>query len=197
MFESNVFGVMEMISTFTPLLLAAKAGSSLPPTIVNTASVVAVVPYPFASAYAASKAAIAAYSNTLRLEVAPLGIKVVTLYMGMVSTNIFSVDGVQFGPESWYIEVEAGVKKRNQDSTASGMKTDQFAKGVVSEIVSNSGLGKGEHIWKGARANLVWFLNAFAWWKVFDGTVEGDIGFTREVKQAVAKRVEASLSKHG
>ncbi|CAK1361737.1 NADPH-dependent 1-acyldihydroxyacetone phosphate reductase [Cercospora beticola] len=197
MFESNVFGVMEMISTFTPLLLAAKAGSSLPPTIVNTASIVAVLPYMFASAYAASKAAIAAYSNTLRLEVAPLGIKVVTLYMGVVSTNLFSADGVQFGPDSWYVEVETGVKKRNQDSTATGMKIDQFAKAVVGEIVSNPGLGKGEWIWKGAKANLVWFLNTFGPRKVFDGTMEGDVGFTREVKEAVAKRGEASLSKQG
>ncbi|EHL03835.1 putative Uncharacterized oxidoreductase C23D3.11 [Glarea lozoyensis 74030] len=94
MFHTNVFGLFNVIQSFTPLLLAAVHSSSnpSPPTIINTASVVARVPMPLTAHYNASKAAVASYSDTLRLELAPLGIKVVTLFMGVVSTNIVKLD---------------------------------------------------------------------------------------------------------
>ncbi|EWZ38700.1 hypothetical protein FOZG_10246 [Fusarium oxysporum Fo47] len=81
LFSTNVFGLMEMVTAFTPLLLAS-VPSGHEPTIINVASVLARLPSPFTSAYNATKAAVAAYSDTLRLEVQPLGIRVVTLYMG-------------------------------------------------------------------------------------------------------------------
>lgn len=46
------------------------------------------MPYPLTSAYNASKAALAQYSETLRLELEPLKIKVVTVVAGQVSTNL-------------------------------------------------------------------------------------------------------------
>jgi 1-acylglycerone phosphate reductase len=52
---------MRMCQAFAPLLIAAKG------TIVQIGSVAAVMPYVFGSVYNASKAALHAYSNTLRL----------------------------------------------------------------------------------------------------------------------------------
>lgn len=122
MFDANVFGVFDMVSAFTPLLLAAVSDSSRPPMIINTVSVIAVVAYPFAAQYNASKAAIASYSNTLRVELAPTGI------MGVVSTGISSPDRITFDKNSIYASIEAGVKKRSQDQKVNRMKPDQFAK---------------------------------------------------------------------
>lgn len=49
--------------------------------IVNIGSIAGVMPYPFGSAYNASKAALHAYGNTLRLELAPF--KCVTLFAAL------------------------------------------------------------------------------------------------------------------
>lgn len=46
------------------------------------------MPYPFTSAYNASKAALAQWSETLRIELEPLQIKVVTVVTGQVATNL-------------------------------------------------------------------------------------------------------------
>ncbi|KAK4574438.1 hypothetical protein LTR86_001279 [Recurvomyces mirabilis] len=82
MFEVNVFGPMEMVRQCIPLLSKAKGS------IVNISSILAIMPYPVTSAYNASKAALAQYSETLRLELEPLDIRVLTIMSGQVSTNL-------------------------------------------------------------------------------------------------------------
>lgn len=46
------------------------------------------MPYPFTSAYNASKAALTQWSETLRIELEPLNIKVSTVVAGQVATNL-------------------------------------------------------------------------------------------------------------
>lgn len=60
-FDVNVFGVMRMCQTFGPMVVQAKG------IIVMIGSLAAVTPYVFGSSYNASKAAVHAYSDTLRL----------------------------------------------------------------------------------------------------------------------------------
>lgn len=50
-----------------------------------------VMPHPFTAAYNASKAALSQYSNTLRLELEPVDVKVIELVSGRVSTGLISV----------------------------------------------------------------------------------------------------------
>lgn len=76
MFEANVFGVMAMVQAFTPLLIAAKG------LIIMISSLSSVTPYVFASAYGASKAALNAYSRTLRMELRPFGVRVMVSMTG-------------------------------------------------------------------------------------------------------------------
>ncbi|KAM0187757.1 hypothetical protein ACHAPI_010985 [Fusarium lateritium] len=118
MYDTNVFGLFDVVAAFTPLLIAAVSNADHAPTIVNVASIVARVPFPFASAYNASKAAVSAYSDTLRLELSPLGVRVVTLFMGEVSTGLMSADNINFGPDSLYADFEGKVKERYTTSFA-------------------------------------------------------------------------------
>lgn len=82
-FNVNVFGAIEMTQTFLPLLLAsskshiALKSTDWNPRIVQMGSLAAICPTPFYSAYNASKAALLQYGNTLRVELEPLGIKVI------------------------------------------------------------------------------------------------------------------------
>ncbi|KAF4967030.1 hypothetical protein FSARC_5321 [Fusarium sarcochroum] len=196
MFNTNVFGLFDMVQTFTPLLLASVAGSTTPPMIINTASIVARVPYAFAAQYNASKAAVASYSDTLRIELAPLGIKVVTLYMGVVATHLTSPDKQLFSPGSLFIDAEEGLRERSRLHVKDGMKPQEFARLVVKELSKNkAALSKGEYIWKGTNAYVVWLLNVIGWRKIFDGISEGGVGLTKEVKHSIFKKGQDSLSK--
>lgn len=178
LFDTNVFGLMEMVSAFAPLLLASVTPNSKP-TIINVASVLARLPNPFASAYNASKAAVASYSDTLRLELQPLGVRVVTLYMGEVSTPLMAVENIRFGPDSIYAEVEDAVKSRTTTHLEKTMPPAEFARQVVSELVG----GYKPYLWKGTNAFTVWLLNAIGPRTIFDSTLIKGAGLDGEEAQ--------------
>jgi 1-acylglycerone phosphate reductase len=191
LFNTNVFGLMEMTTALTPLLLAS-VSSDFSPIIVNVASVLARVPNPFASAYNASKAAVAAYSDTLRLEVQPLGLKVKTLYMGEVSTPLMAADNINFGPESIYHVVEDSLKARTNTHLAKTMAPAQFAREVADEVLN----GRSATIWKGTNAFVVWFLDAVGPRNVFDSTLLKGAGLDKEeAKSSIFKLGQAKAKK--
>ncbi|KEF53305.1 uncharacterized protein A1O9_10753 [Exophiala aquamarina CBS 119918] len=196
MFDSNVFGLFDMTQAFLPLLLASVSSSQPhgPPTIINTSSIVARVPFLFSAQYNATKAAVASYSDTLRLEVAPLGIKVVTLFMGEVSTGLMSPTNIAFGPDSLYIAAEAGVQERSRQHAAKSMRPEELARQVVGQVLAKPGMGKAEFVWKGTNATLVWLLNALGFRKIFDNTVEAGVGLSQgSVKKEIFEKGQRSV----
>ncbi len=81
-FEVNVFGAVAVLSAVLPGMRAAGSG-----TIVNVSSVAGRIAIPFASPYCASKHALEAMSDALRVEVAPFGIRVVLVEPGPIATR--------------------------------------------------------------------------------------------------------------
>jgi 1-acylglycerone phosphate reductase len=164
MFDTNVHGLFNMVSAFTPLLMASgSVQNSVPPVIINTASILARVPFPFSAAYNASKAAVAVFSDALRIELEPLGIKVVT-FMGEVRTRLKSPEDISFGSEGIYSALSDEVKDRRRNHAENSMSPEEFAAHAVKEILIRSpGYGRGEYLWKGTNAWLIWFLDAVGW----------------------------------
>ncbi|KAF4998966.1 hypothetical protein FGRMN_2765 [Fusarium graminum] len=192
MFETNVFGLFNVVTAFTPLLLASVPGSKTAPVIVSVASVLARLPYPFSSAYNASKAAVAVYSDTLRLELDPLGIRVVTLYMGEVSTKLMSPDNILFGADSIYSDLEDKVKERSRIHGDTSISATAFAQQVMGKVLNSN----TNYIWKGSKALLVWFLDAFGPKKVFDSTMTQSVGLDNEVlRKKIRERAEKITAK--
>jgi len=72
------------------------------------------MPYPMAAAYNASKAALSQYSNTLRLELEPLGIKVIELVTGRVDTGLITVPTLN--DTSIYKPIESALQKRAKEA---------------------------------------------------------------------------------
>jgi NAD(P)-dependent dehydrogenase (short-subunit alcohol dehydrogenase family) len=83
MFETNVFGLVEVTRRAIPLMRAAGGG-----VICNIGSSSILAPVPFYAAYRASKAAVSAFSMTLRAELAPQGIRVVEIMPGPVDSDM-------------------------------------------------------------------------------------------------------------
>lgn len=77
----NVFTPLRLTRAVLPGMLARKRGA-----IVDIASLAAIAPTPYMAYYNASKAALAAASESLRAEVKGAGVHVVTVYPGPVDT---------------------------------------------------------------------------------------------------------------
>ena len=80
-FETNVFALVGLTRALFPLLRASRG------LLVNIGSVSGVLVTPFAGAYCASKAAVHALSDALRLELAPFGIQVMEVQPGAIASS--------------------------------------------------------------------------------------------------------------
>ena len=148
MFDVNLFGVMRICSTFAPLLIAARG------TIVQIGSVAGTMPYVFGSAYNASKAALHSYTDTLRVELRPFGVDVVTIVTGGVRSRIARTVR-ELDEDSLYTPVREEYMRRQQHSQEVGMPNEKYAESVVRQVLK--GRGRRE-IWEGGGSWLVWFV---------------------------------------
>ncbi|OGM40780.1 hypothetical protein ABOM_011127, partial [Aspergillus bombycis] len=158
LFDVNLWGVIAVTHAFAPLLIAAKG------TIVNIASIAAFAHSPWLSIYSASKSALDTYSHTLRLELAPFGVEVVTVTAGTVKTNIYR--GFQDSPlpeHSMYKAAATEITElANGGLVAAAMLPSTFARKVVGDLLR----GASGTIWRGTFATSVWILSFMPAWLV-------------------------------
>lgn len=147
-FETNVFSVMRMCQAFAPLLIRAKG------TIVQIGSVAAEIPYVFGSAYNASKAALHAYSDTLRVELAPFNVNVMVVVTGGVKSNIAKTHR-ELPQGSLYRPLNADNQRRQLRSQEGAMEGKVYAEGVVKAAL---GIRPTRSLWRGHQAWNVWLL---------------------------------------
>lgn len=88
-FEVNVIGVLHAVQAFLPLLRRAKGNARPPGRIVNMSSVSGRIAYPFLGAYAASKHALEALSDSLRRELLVYGVDVIVIEPASIDTPIW------------------------------------------------------------------------------------------------------------
>ena len=81
--EVNVIGQVAMIQAFLPLLRKARGR------VVNISSIAGILAFPFAGAYCASKFALSALTDSLRVELQPWKIPVVLIEPGIIDTPIW------------------------------------------------------------------------------------------------------------
>lgn len=136
-FNTNVYGPMRMIQAVVPHMAAKRKGK-----IVNVGSVSALAPGPWAGAYSASKAALHALTDSLRLEVRTFGIKVIHVVPGAVKTNFAykATDTYETMPE-WklYKSYDKALRARTSNSHSSNAATaDEFARRTVDAILQKN-----------------------------------------------------------
>jgi short-subunit dehydrogenase len=81
-FEVNVFGAISCIQAVAPYMKRQRSGQ-----IINVSSIAGKIAPPFEGAYAATKFALTAISDALRLELADYGIRVIAVYPGPIETE--------------------------------------------------------------------------------------------------------------
>lgn len=150
-FETNLFGVMRMCQAFAPMLIEAKG------TIVQIGSLAGIMPYVFGSVYNASKGALHSYSDTLRVELAPFDVRVMTVVTGGVKSNIARTKRELKG-DSIYLPLKEEYEERLVHSQAMGVPNEDYAKRVVKQVLVRR---PKDRIWEGGKAWLVWFVSTF------------------------------------
>jgi NAD(P)-dependent dehydrogenase (short-subunit alcohol dehydrogenase family) len=91
----NFGGTVNVTRAFLPALLGRGEGA-----VVNVSSMGALAPVPGQSAYGASKAAVALFTQGLRVELRKTGVTVSVVYPGGVNTEITKNSGVESTAEA-------------------------------------------------------------------------------------------------
>ncbi|MCJ1430793.1 hypothetical protein MMC27_000143 [Xylographa pallens] len=180
-FDVNFWGVLSMTKMFVPLLVKSKG------TVVNISSIGAVIHAPWigqfasrqkvtirlqttgqflelsaddsAGIYSASKAALTIASETLRVEVEPLGVRVITAMIGCVETNIYSNNSTfELPAGSLYKPIKQQIADTNaRKHSPKGTDVNTLAKNVVDGILK----GKKGQLWRGKMASMTSWVSMF------------------------------------
>lgn len=89
-FETNYFGIVNLSRALVPAMVEQQCGR-----IINIASLAGLIGHPFNAAYAASKHALIGFTKSIRVELAPLGIDVVSIEPGYHRTEIIGLNANQ------------------------------------------------------------------------------------------------------
>ena len=111
-FETNVFGLLRLTQLVLPGMRAAGEGK-----IVNVSSMGGRLTFPGGGAYHATKYAVEAMSDALRMEVRPFGIDVICIEPGLIRTEFgtTAAGGVEAAEGDPYADFNRAVAKSTRD----------------------------------------------------------------------------------
>jgi len=100
--------------------------------------------------YNSSKAAATFISETFKMELAPLGVRVVTAMVGAISTTLYHGHEVSLPKTSYYKSIEDYIKRQSR-----GEMQEPFNESVdvtARNIVKDTLAGRRGQIWRGGEA---------------------------------------------
>lgn len=166
-FETNVFGVIAVTKAFLPMMRKQGQGC-----IINISSISGKVGFPGLSPYIASKYAVEGWSESLRLEMQPFGVKVVLVEPGSYKTNIWS-SGKQVAVESLQSHSAYQHYMRSiENYLARGEKNFGNPQEVATKIAGIAGMDNPEMrypIGRGVRTTI--FIKNLLPWKFWEKLV--------------------------
>ncbi|KAJ7146013.1 NAD-P-binding protein [Mycena epipterygia] len=156
-FEVNVFAPLALLQAFAPLLIAAAAGGDLHDVrVLHIGSICGIMPLPFSGAYNASKAALHAFGDTARAELAPFKLIIIS---NIERGGRLPTGSLYAGMGDLYQEKRVNASQRN------AMPTDEYARVVVAEATRAA---PRAWVWAGRNALLVWVMDTFLVRTAFD-----------------------------
>ncbi len=116
LFKVNLLAPMRLIHEVLPTMLERRSG-----TIVNISSMAGITPTPGMCHYNASKAGLAAASESLRVELADSGVHILTVYPGPVTTPMETAARDSFTPHWAVRNVPTGTPEGMAKLVLSGI----------------------------------------------------------------------------
>ena len=104
--------------------------------VVNIASVSGICATPFAGAYCATKAAVNLLSTSLRIELAPFGIDVITVQPGAIKSDFgkAATGTIRLDRQSVYAPLSRYVEARAMSSQKDPTSAEEFASRLVDKL---------------------------------------------------------------
>jgi len=133
LFEINFFGAVRMTNAVLPMMRARQQGCVV---ILSSAGGVASVPY--SGYYCATKHALEAYGEALRLELDSFGIRVATVAPGTVSTSAGDKAMRPDRPIAAYEAVRQKTADKYVEAIHKGMPPERVAKTILRVIKARS-----------------------------------------------------------
>jgi Short-chain alcohol dehydrogenase of unknown specificity len=178
MFDTNVFGLARLTQLVLPAMRRARSGR-----IVNIGSMGGRITFPIGGYYHATKYAVEAISDALRVEVKPFGIDVILVEPGLIRTNFESrvnesleVGAARPDTDTAY----GGLLATNEKNTTSSYANDFLATGpetvaaVVVKAVQSSRPRSRYVVTPAAKAMIN--LRRFGGDRVWDATMRNRFG---------------------
>ena len=130
-FETNVIGLAALTKAVAPQMIRQRSGL-----IVNIGSVSGVCATPFAGAYCATKAAVALLSDSLRMELAPFGISVITVQPGAIKSGLgdAAAKTIRQCEDSAYTSLAGYVKARAYSSQNDPTLAEEFSQVLIDKL---------------------------------------------------------------
>lgn len=139
MFETNVFGLARMCQLVLPGMRAAGRGR-----IVNIGSMGGRFTFPMGGYYHATKYAVEALTDALRMEVRPFGVQVSLVEPGVTRSSFVDKttvsEGMDGAADSPYAAIRASVSKANNEAYTNRLMSasaQSVAQVVVSAVESD------------------------------------------------------------
>jgi 1-acylglycerone phosphate reductase len=156
MFDVNFWGTISMVQAFAKLVVASKG------CIVNVCSLGAVTPTPYIGMYGATKAAVKMVTDTLRIEMKPFGVRVITAMVGLVKTkfgdNLTDVtladDALFKSVEKWVNDTPGGQRGGMEHNK---MPVEEFARRLVGDVLE----GSNGLVYRGGLSSITRLLHWF------------------------------------
>ena len=128
-FEVNFFGLVGLTKKILPAMLQSKEGR-----IINVSSIAGLVSLPLIGAYCATKHALEAVTDALRMELWNSNIKVVSINPGVIETNIHEVTKSKTAPlrNSRF----AGAYRKYLEDVPRGMPASVVADAILEAVSS-------------------------------------------------------------
>ncbi|KAI1134065.1 putative short-chain dehydrogenase/reductase [Hypoxylon sp. FL0543] len=164
MYEVNVWGALAVAQAFAPLLVQTKG------VMLNISSMAGATPMAWQGLYNSSKAAMTFLSETWKIELEPLGVRVVTAMIGAINTQLYTKHETTLPQGSYYKPIEGIIAKqvRGELQEPNNEPVHITARNVVRDTLG----GRHGKIWRGGEAGaasigswllpttfLEWFLH--------------------------------------
>lgn len=131
--QTNLVGPASLTQLIVPSMIQNKSGM-----VVNISSISGVMASAFSGVYCASKAAMNAWSDTLRMELKPFNIRVITVQPGAIQSNFgnSASQNLAFNEgNSSYAPIADFINKRAAISQEGATSSEAFARQLVNRLV--------------------------------------------------------------
>ncbi|KAK4043911.1 hypothetical protein C8A01DRAFT_12662 [Parachaetomium inaequale] len=152
LFDVNVWGMLAVTQAFAPMLVRARG------VMLNIASIAGAVRMAWQGVYNSSKASARWISETLRIEMQGLGVRVITAMVGEVETNIYQNARAppSLPPSSYYASIKDLIFQQGTGQMQNeNEKASVTAENLVRDVLS----GRDGHVWRGGVAGRAKYLH--------------------------------------